>query len=146
MRALSLHHSLTIKPPGCTETGPGLSPGLSPALSPGLSAGPGLGPALSPGLSPGHGLGLPLSSGLGLSPALSPGPGLSLGPGLGSGPRLTTELDADEVPDSQVFQKEAGGGGGFEEEGDIGTELGLKCGEVKVRCVFVEKHRVPQVF
>lgn len=58
---------------------------------------------------------------------------------------LTAQLDTYEVLDAQVFQEDAGGGGGLEQEGDVGAQLSVKGGKMEVRRLLVEKGSVPEV-
>lgn len=59
---------------------------------------------------------------------------------------LTTQFDANEVFDAQVFQENPRGWGGFEQEGDVGAQLPVERGEVEVRRLLVKKRCVPHVF
>lgn len=58
---------------------------------------------------------------------------------------LTAEFNPYEVFNAQVFQEDPWRGGGFEQEGDVCTELSVERGEVQVRRLFVEERCVPEV-
>ncbi|CAG5896353.1 unnamed protein product [Menidia menidia] len=55
----------------------------------------------------------------------------SRGPFPTSKENTTSQLDADEVLDSQVFQEHPRGGGGLKQEGDVRAQLAVEGGEVQ---------------
>lgn len=58
---------------------------------------------------------------------------------------LTAEFDPDEVLDAQILQEDPRGGRRFEQKGDLGVQLSVEGGEVKIRGLLVKKGSVPEV-
>lgn len=59
--------------------------------------------------------------------------------------KLTAYFNSYEVFDAKVFQEYPGQGGRFEEEGDVGADLGVERGEVQVGGLRVEGSSIPEL-